>query len=266
MEARDEEGTRAPERVQGRTHAGRSRPYGAPVQRVERVTVSDDVDKEIQEFHEDVLDSLFDFIDGGGDVGDIDNIFDIRAQHIQEWDDLKEVIPSILVSSAGGFLPFEMRGWVCSLPFYIRSEWGEAELRIAADEGDIFRGPLLWTSTTTTPEEMDRPQLISVISSLFSKLEVAPFLWGFTGRKVEFVDAPDSEDKLPIATSEEDIYYAWGKTPEGAWKQLRAPNLYLLDDLSFWENIKRLEDIQPDPVVVDDRVIPDAPDWFNQLG
>lgn len=228
--------------------------------------MSDDVDKEIQEFHEDVLDSLFDFIDGGGDVGDIDNIFDIRAQHIQEWDDLKEVIPSILVSSAGGFLPFEMRGWVCSLPFYIRSEWGEAELRIAADEGDIFRGPLLWTSTTTTPEEMDRPQLISVISSLFSKLEVAPFLWGFTGRKVEFVDAPDSEDKLPIATSEEDIYYAWGKTPEGAWKQLRAPNLYLLDDLSFWENIKRLEDIQPDPVVVDDRVIPDAPDWFNQLG
>lgn len=226
--------------------------------------MNDDVDKEIREFHEDVLDSLFDFIDDGGDVDDMD--FDIRAQHVREWDDLKEVIPSILVSSAGGFLPFEMRGWVCSLPFYIRSEWGEAELRIAADEGDIFRGPLLWTSTTTIPEEMDRPQLISVISSLFSKLEVAPFLWGFTGRKVEFVDAPDSEDKLPIATSEEDIYYAWGKTPEGAWKQLRAPNLYLLDDLSFWENIKRLEDIQPDPVVVDDRVIPDAPDWFNQLG
>lgn len=226
--------------------------------------MSDDVGKEIREFHEAVIDNLLDFVDGGGDVDDVD--FDIRAQHVREWDDLKEVIPSILVSSAGGFLPFEMMGWVCSFPFYIRSEWGRAELRIAASEGDVFLGPFLWMSATSTPDGMDRSQLISVISSLFSGLEVAPFLYGFAGRRVEFVDVPGSGDKLPISTSEEEIYYAWGNTPEEAWEQLQTPSPYILDNISFWEDIKRLEDIRPDPVVVDDRVIPEAPDWFNQLG
>lgn len=220
----------------------------------------DDFKEEIRDFHEGVIDSLFDMAGSGEEFDDIE--FDLYAQHSHEWDDLKKFIPSILVSSAGGMLPYQMEGWVKGYPFYLREEWGGAELRIAEKREDVYLGPFLWTSSASTPEDgVPREDLIELITSLFKSLETAPFRYGFKGRRIEFIDAGDGYT-LPISTLEEETYYGWGSTPEEAFQNTKlAPRS--LENRELMAAVDELRDISPIPVIVDDRVIPKMPDWFS---
>ena len=198
------------------------------------------------------------YIDSDGEVE-----FDLHAQDTSEWAWLAELIPGIIISSAGGHTPFEAQGLLHGLPFYYRHEWGYASLQVGQVEGSVFSN-YLYYATTDYDEKFGDPDFTTMLMELVPKLEVAPFLWKFPCKKVKFTETEEGQEGY---TSDEDDYrVGWGFTPEEGYARTQEPIPYLVEkgftverQRHMWE----LHQVQQAPMNEDNRVFPNPVPNFH---
>lgn len=187
--------------------------------------------------------------------------FDIYRQNPDDWGFLARIIPGLVITSAGGTLPFQALGTLHGLPFYFRCRHEVAVLRLVGeDENPVADNPLYFASVPSE-QIIDRMGFTKHMMSLVRKLERAPFQWQFMGRKVT-VD----NDLNVIETDEEEISYGWGTTPEDAFRDTQVHSEYLLDK-GFTHEIQdklwKARRLNPEPVNRDNRNWPDPEPVFE---
>lgn len=107
--------------------------------------------------------------------------FDLHAQNIHDWEWLQEAVPTLIVSSAGGMLPFQAEGYLQGFPFYFRSEWGYASLSVSGDyaEKPYLREAAFFTSRIDYSQELvdwNESQWFPFhLLTLIDQLERSPF-------------------------------------------------------------------------------------------
>ena len=193
--------------------------------------------------------------------------FDLYAQNPNNWEWASEIIPGLIISSAGGMFPFQAEGLLQGLPFYYREEYGYASIRVGEENGPV---PYLDSNYIANiggiPGESRGEYFIHTISLLVPKLEKAPFYWKFKARKLEFTDDP--KNKLGfVVTNEYDYVGAWGFTAEEAYKKTALPNERLSERSSAFSAERQKEmwiakEVDPTPMNQDNRVFPNPEPHF----
>lgn len=131
--------------------------------------------------------------------------FDLHAQNIHDWAFLKEAVPTLIISSAGGMLPFQAEGYLHGFPFYMRSEWGYAKLNVSGDPAvkPYMRDEVFFTSTFNYSEDLvgfnERLWFPVHLLMLIDMLERAPFRYLLqldetaedSGKGIRFKDDPE---------------------------------------------------------------------------
>lgn len=186
--------------------------------------------------------------------------FDIWAQSPEDWRDLSDRIPGLIVSSAGGIGLYQAEGLLHGLPFYYREKQGWASLRVGQADGDAF-SDYLYHAGAACSEWVEEEQFSAMMLQLVPKLQKSPFLWKFSGKKL--IDLPNGD----VAASEEENPFiaSWGFTPEEAYQRLHDADDYLTaqgyDEAvqhRWWE----LQQVNPVPKNYDNRVWPNPePDF-----
>jgi hypothetical protein len=196
--------------------------------------------------------------------------FDLYAQDIDEWKFLQELIPGIIVTSAGGALPYQAEGFLDDYPFYFRSEWGSSSVNIAKPAGTPFlhTGDVLWTGKCTTTVDGLRLTPQEFVVELFKcmqELKVAPFLWAFKCRKPVFGGGPSWTYTM---SDELDQVEGWGMTPEEGYACTAKPNSYL-EEKGFSAGAQQAlwlsRAVDPTPINRDERVWPQELPEFAKL-
>lgn len=206
------------------------------------------------------MESLEDYIKGL-ESGGISK-FDLYKQNPADWDFLSEVIPGLVITSAGGILPYQAEGTLHGLPFYFRCRHEQASIRLVAVGENAVSGSTLYTASTPAPHMINDEQFIELLIHLVSSLKPAEFRWEFMGRKVTV----DKNLEIALSDDEEEISYGWGFTPEEGFLATREHSEYLLEhgfshDLQdqIWEAKK----LNPVPVNSDNRNWPNPEPVFE---
>lgn len=122
---------------------------------------------------------------------------------------LKQWLPEIEITSAGGACPFQAEGTLNGYPFYLRMRHGWAQLNVAHTMDDTYSSsPLLWSAGKQVPEFAADAHWADVLVDLASKLERTPAMrWDFLP-----LDADDADLKIGS--------FGWGATPEEAYQKM----------------------------------------------
>lgn len=187
--------------------------------------------------------------------------FDMWAQDPAQFELLRELYPAIHVYSAGGLFPFQAEGLIDGHPFYYRSEWGSASLRVGTPDGEkpYLGASIMWSANMDIPEDNEREKFQLYLLQLVTKLRRAPFLYEFEGFKVEWLK--DQDWHWSINRNERETRPSWGYDPQEAYAELFQPSAYLLEKGFSEENQLRMKtacEFNPVPVNVDDRVFPEV--------
>lgn len=137
--------------------------------------------------------------------------FDMNAQDIDEWLWMQEFIPGIIVSSAGGSVPFQAQGLIHGLPFYYRDRHGYADFRVGPADGDdvVLNHEALYSASCKTEEFMGQETFFRNWLYLIPRLSRAQTRYEFKGRQVEFTyEDRQIIDVFPM--DREYSYYGWG--------------------------------------------------------
>lgn len=185
--------------------------------------------------------------------------FDLYSQDSKRWVWLAEHIPGLIVSSAGGQLPFQASGLLHGAPFYYREEWGYANLKVGAVNGEepFLLGPdTLYSATVDCPEQWRSFENFPfMMMKLVSELQVAPYCWEFSANKLSFADENNAETFY--VTGEKDVKYSLGESAEQAFLKTRLPNSYLIEkgwSADLQERMWLAQEINPVPINKDIRV------------
>lgn len=191
--------------------------------------------------------------------------FDLYSQNVDSWLWLQELIPGIVVSSAGGIAPFEAQGLLHGHPFYYRDRHGYASLSIGALDGEApyLGDTTLYGASSETEEFAGGESFVKNLLKLVPKLERTPFPYEFQGRKIEWGDGGIQARDYRAVEGEFDDFpmVGWGYFPEEAFQELAKPSEYLLSR-GWTEDIQReiyeLRAFSPKPVKTDERKYPEV--------
>lgn len=149
--------------------------------------------------------------------------FDLYAQNISEWAFLQEVIPGIVISSAGGWFPFQAEGILQGYPFYFRSEQGSSSLKLGNPD-DPESCYLLYNSLYYAKYDMEVKtfeDFVLCLVKIVPLLQRSPFLWRFKARKFS------GSFQVPVIEDSWDEVVGWGYTPDEGYFTSGEPSLYL---------------------------------------
>lgn len=182
----------------------------------------------------------------------------LYATDIHDWEWLQEAVPSLIVSSAGGFVPFQAEGYIHGFSFYMRAEDGSASLAVSPVIGEppYSTNPRNLYAHIRYGEgrhEVQRPEMfIPHLMVLLERLEKPPFRYEFPYVKPVYDEATSAY--VPAdGDGETGVYFGWGETPEEAYEHAerswKEPNDYWNGGADYWDMSV------PDrtPVNVDDR-------------
>lgn len=218
------------------------------------------------EFEEKLKESFMEFLEG--EDSELD--FDIHAQDLNDWAWLSEFIPGIVVTSAGGIVPFQAEGLYHGHPWYYKERHGQARLNVGQkDDADAYGvDGSLFTSYMDVEEFRSGPGWISTLMTLVERLEKAPFRYDFDSFDVDFREISE-ERKLAggnsytvddlIETDRPNIRFGicgWGHSPEEAYEDTKAISEYLFEH-GYSEEVQHkmweLKKIDPTPKNKDER-------------
>lgn len=216
-----------------------------------------------KEFDEKQKEAFMEWVSGDSPLD-----FDIHAQDNSEWAWLQQFVPGVVISSAGGMLPFQAFGLIHGHPFYYREEWGGASIRVATLDGTPLKmSEVLWSASAEIADEFRQGTgWISTLMNLLENLEKASFRYDFPCKKIHFVEGKGIESAY--VTDEIDKYgkCGWGVTPEDAYAQAKEPSAYLLENGWSVEEQERqfiMQEVPTVPSNVDERVYPDPAPVFE---
>jgi hypothetical protein len=216
----------------------------------------------------DAKDAFEEFVNSDGEVR-----FDMYAQDIDAWSFLRELIPGIVVSSAGGAGLFQAEGLLNEYPFYFRSETGTASICIATPDGSphLFTGDTLWFGRCDTDGDiffMSDEDFVRELMKCMKDLKVAPFLWEFRGKDVEYHDNHNLEAGWTILDKAKE-FYGYGQTAEEGYAKASEPftdkRFLAIMDIPTQKRLWQEQEVNPNPVNQDKRVFPAVAPEFLKL-
>lgn len=154
--------------------------------------------------------------------------FDPHAQDPSDWSWLQEFIPGLIISSAGGQIPFQAEGLYLGYPFYFRDRHGSASLSVGALDGEMpYHGnDILYYASVETEEFEGAKNFIKNLIALVPELKRSPYSYTFIGKTL---DLTKSGSGYAISEDKSTHYPAWGYTPDEAYMSLLEPSQYLVD-------------------------------------
>lgn len=195
------------------------------------------------------------FLDSDGEIE-----FDIYAQNPEDWAALSDLIPGLIVSSAGGVVPFQSEGLLHGHPYYLRSRHGKASLKVGSKDGNAFKD-FLYMATIDYEAFVGPERLADMMLKLVPLLEPAHFLWEFEAKKLEF----ENHEWTGRALDETEIKHAWGFTAEEAYAKTQQPVIFMSEHgISEEKQLAMIKarQINPVPLNQDTRVFPSpAPEF-----
>lgn len=196
--------------------------------------------------------------------------FDMYARDPKETAWFREYIPGLIVSSAGGLLPFQAEGLLHGLPFYFRNRHETSTLRVGeADGGTPFVNDTLYIASIEGTV-MNGDDFFKAMLKLVPMLEVAPFLWEFSGLKPIFAKEEEGLPKWSYSFDGiREKVHGWGQTATEGFAQTRVTSAYLeshgfsaQEQDDYWV----AREIDPTPLNEDARVFPEvAPNFVVNL-
>lgn len=190
--------------------------------------------------------------------------FDLFAQDINKWAWLDEFIPGIIITSAGGSMPFQAEGTLLGYPFYYRSEHYYAEIRIGAMDGDkpYLRESALYSARIENEHYLGGETFVKDLTRLIPLLEKAPFLYRFPCKEIKWAEGFASFEVLDQDTTEA----GWGHTPEEAYAWAQKTDEWIRTKSETWYRMMpyafEAREVSRIPVNQDTRVYPDVkPDF-----
>lgn len=147
---------------------------------------------------------------------------------IHEWEHLQAAVPTLIISSAGGFVPFQAEGFLHGFPFYMRAEEGQASLSVSpvpgeppysADPRNLYSSLVYSDSYSIQDFQMFEPYLMVLID----RLAPPPMRWEFP--YVEPVYDKETQKYLP-GNEENGVHIGWGETPEEGWLDAKKGWIY----------------------------------------
>lgn len=207
------------------------------------------------DFEDKHYEAFKDYVESGDDIFE-EVGFDMYAQSPKAWAHLSEKIPGLIVTSAGGWVPFQSQGFLHGLPYYLRCRHDVASLEVGQADGSAFRDILFYADIDYT-ESAGIENFEDMMIKLVPLLKKAPFRYEFECRVPEY----DENHKYTGNTTDKyDVTYGWGNSPEEAYESVTKPNWFLKErGVSDEDQLYRisLQKINPNPINEDNRVWPD---------
>jgi hypothetical protein len=191
--------------------------------------------------------------------------FDLHAQNPNDWAWLEEIIPGLIISSAGGLVPFQAEGIYRGHPFYYHDRHGQARLSIGELDGEIpYLGDYtIYTAYQDTEEWAGGKFFVRNLVQLVPNLKRSPFRYEFRGKKLHL--ANDKSWSFTVDESETETRSGWGFTPEEGYETLSVPSEYLMEHGATAEiqlAMRLAQEFDPTPVNKDERKYPEVdPDF-----
>lgn len=182
------------------------------------------------EFTKNLLDSLWDAVDSDVDISDSGVRFDLWAKPLEAFEWAKEYIPGLIVTSAGGFFPYQAEGYINGYPFYYRSEQGGCSVKIGDPEDGMpyLWDESLWLIADDEFEGSTHETFIEGMTRLLPRLEKTPYLYKFPCHHSNFV-GENGTWLWEIDETQTSYVQGIGHTIDEAWKQAQEPSSYLAE-------------------------------------
>lgn len=127
-------------------------------------------------------------------AGETDN-FDMYARDPQDFAALAEVVPGLVITSAGGVCPLQVSGTILGHPFYYRERHGWAELCVGGQHNDVDAELHVlsphWAAAEQVEEFRAGPGWADSLINLIPRLERAGFLFEFPCARIVYDDPND---------------------------------------------------------------------------
>lgn len=185
--------------------------------------------------------------------------FDMYAQDPNEWAWLQEIIPGLVIASAGGMAPFQAEGLYYGHPFYYRDRHGWASFRVGALDGEApyLGNEILYIAGVETEEFVGGEHFIRNLVNIIPNLKRSEFPYEFEGKKLNLFN--DKSWGYSVSETEKEIRVGWGHTPEEAYPNIFTTSAYLMEHGASAEHqLKMVQDgeFSPIPVNKDERRYP----------
>jgi hypothetical protein len=176
------------------------------------------------------------------------------------YSSLLKRVPSLKLTRAGGWAPFQAEGTLDGYPFYFRYRSGYASLKVGTPgvEDHVFAYPMYIAvreiggmyDSNLSPEAFQENFI-----GMLGELKKAPILWEFEG--IHASDGRHHKAGEPSKLS------SWGDAAEDAWNNINLSG----DDEDSGERLEFLKQfgLSDQTTTVDPRIFPETPPDFTVL-
>ncbi len=158
------------------------------------------------------------------------NLIDLYAKPIEVFQWARELIPGLIVSSAGGSHPYQAEGLLLDkYPFYYRSEWGYCSINIGEENGTTpyLVDHSLWTARLEVEASTHRG-FVAALPLLLNQIRQSPYYWEFPCWSVIW-EENGTRWNYEIDTTTQTTVGGWGETVEEGFASAMAPSEYLME-------------------------------------
>lgn len=188
---------------------------------------------------------------------------------------LAELVPGTVITSAGGFVPFQVEGLLHGLPFYYRERTGTASLSVGQPGAPHAYGPNpLWRAQEDVEELRGGPTWLDSFVNLVENLRPVEFWYEFPHREVTWSDRKPKDINTVTFTPGDDgspmtFKAARGSTPAVAYERAATFEESAYLSMRGWSvdvqrriHAAQVATMSRQPSAPDDRVWPDVHPTF----
>lgn len=193
--------------------------------------------------------------------------FDLYARDPGDYAELAEIVPGLVVSSAGGSMPFQAEGLIEGYPFYYRDEQGGASLRVGSVDGErpYLGESTLWSASENTEDGHENEDFPINLLRLIKKLKRSPFPYEFEGYDLDYLN--DGSWNFTVNRNKIATYGGWGYNPEEAYQAMFVKSEYLEEHgCSEVQQLAMMlaHEFKKEPINADERIYPEISPGFIQ--
>lgn len=147
---------------------------------------------------------------------------------LTQREDMQEA--GLVITRAGGVVPFQAEGFIYDMPFYFRCRHGNVSLRVGGNNGERPYSTRSWYSSFLELNEdyfMDRESFVKIFPEMVKALQKSDFFFGFQyvlRSDVENLSEEEREQYEEVARAQEIgdhvKVFAFGATAEEAYNNL----------------------------------------------